>query len=72
MTQTIQLESIITCPKCGHIKTEIMPTNACQWFYQCEQCQTLLRPKAGDCCVFCSYGSVPCPPVQQQGKSCCH
>jgi hypothetical protein len=29
-----------------------------------------LSPKAGDCCVFCSYGSVPCPPVQQ-GMACC-
>jgi hypothetical protein len=25
-----------------------------------------LRPKAGDCCVFCSYGSVPCPPIQAE------
>ena len=24
----------------------------------------------GDCCVFCSYGSVPCPPIQQNGKCC--
>lgn len=24
----------------------------------------------GDCCVFCSYGSVPCPAVQQD-RSCC-
>jgi hypothetical protein len=24
----------------------------------------LLKPKPGDCCVFCSYGSVACPPVQ--------
>ena len=30
-------------------------------------CGTLLRPKAGDCCVFCSYGSVKCPPVQAGG-----
>ncbi|MGH7537526.1 MAG: GDCCVxC domain-containing (seleno)protein [Gemmatimonadales bacterium] len=27
-------------------------------------CQKLLRPKPGDCCVFCSYGSVECPPRQ--------
>ncbi|WP_460691977.1 GDCCVxC domain-containing (seleno)protein [Neomicrococcus lactis] len=20
----------------------------------------------GDCCVFCSYGTVPCPPKQQE------
>jgi hypothetical protein len=43
-----------------------MPTDACQFFYECVQCKTVLRPKAGDCCVFCSYGSVKCPPVQMQ------
>jgi len=25
--------------------------------------EAALRPKAGDCCVFCSYGLVPCPPI---------
>jgi hypothetical protein len=47
-----------------------MPTDACQFFYECKGCGTLLKPKPGDCCVFCSYGSVKCPPIQQQ-KSCC-
>jgi len=57
------LESTLTCPRCGHVKTETMPTDACQWFYECEQCHTVLKPKPGDCCVYCSYGSVPCPPI---------
>jgi hypothetical protein len=57
-------ESIITCPSCGTSKTETMPTDACLYFYECTACGTLLRPKRGDCCVFCSYGSVPCPPIQ--------
>jgi hypothetical protein len=50
-----------------------MPTDACQWFYECEHCHAVLKPKPGDCCVFCSYGTVPCPPVQQHGKggACC-
>lgn len=61
---TIVLKSIITCPVCGHKKEETMPTEACQFFYECEKCHTLLKPKKGDCCVFCSYGSVPCPPIQ--------
>ncbi|MGF1619805.1 MAG: GDCCVxC domain-containing (seleno)protein [Rhodomicrobiaceae bacterium] len=26
-----------------------------------------LRPIGGDCCVFCSCGSVKCPPVQTVG-----
>jgi len=38
-------ESTITCPGCGHRKKETMPTDACQWFYECEQCHTLLKPK---------------------------
>jgi len=61
-------ESTITCPKCGHQKKEVMPTDSCQWFYECEGCQTVLKPKQGDCCVFCSYGNVPCPPIQKSKK----
>jgi len=48
-----------------------MPTDSCAYFYECEECGTLLKPKQGDCCVFCSYGSVPCPPVQIDGKGAC-
>jgi hypothetical protein len=65
------LNSIITCPNCGHKKEEIMPTDSCQFFYECENCKARLKPKQGDCCVYCSYGSVPCPPIQETGKSCC-
>jgi hypothetical protein len=61
------LESEITCPKCGSRRKESMSTDACQFFYECTGCGALLRPKAGDCCVFCSYGSVKCPPVQLAG-----
>jgi hypothetical protein len=65
------LASKLTCPHCGHSETEIMPTDACQFFYECKSCGILLKPKQGDCCVFCSYGSVKCPSIQQQ-KPCCH
>lgn len=57
-------ESVITCPHCAAQKSESMPTDACQFFYVCTGCGAKLRPKSGDCCVFCSYGSVPCPPIQ--------
>ena len=46
-----------------------MPTDACQFFYECKGCGARLKPKLGDCCVFCSYGSVPCPPIQA-GRTC--
>ncbi|WP_322090750.1 GDCCVxC domain-containing (seleno)protein [Caenispirillum salinarum] len=52
----IELTSELTCPHCGHRAVEEMPTDACQFFYDCEGCGCLLRPKPGDCCVFCSYG----------------
>ena len=65
-------ESTITCPSCGAAKIEIMPTDACQFYYDCTGCGELLRPKSGDCCVFCSYGSVKCPPVQtNEAPVCC-
>lgn len=70
MIQVI-LESVLTCPQCGHAKTEVMPTDACQWFYECESCHAVMRPKADDCCVFCSFGTVPCPPVQEGGQLSC-
>jgi hypothetical protein len=66
----VQLLSTITCPECGHKKIEEMPTNACQFFYECENCKAVLKPKKGDCCVYCSYGSVACPQIQQD-QNCC-
>lgn len=66
----ILTESIITCPVCGFSKTESMPVDSCQFFYECGNCKTILKPKMGDCCVFCSYGSVKCPSIQEK-KNCC-
>ncbi len=57
-------EATITCPWCGFAKTETMATNACQYFYDCMSCGVPLKPKPGDCCVFCSYGDHVCPPKQ--------
>jgi hypothetical protein len=65
----IELNSIITCPECGYKKEEKMPTDACAWFYKCKNCKTLLKPMLGDCCVYCSYGTVPCPPTQKNKDS---
>jgi hypothetical protein len=65
----ILLQSVITCPQCGFAKEETMPTDSCQFLYQCTNCQTVLRPFPGDCCVFCSYGSLRCPPKQIEGQT---
>lgn len=60
----VLLKSTLTCPECGHREVETMPGDACLWFYECRGCGRLLYPLPGDCCVFCSYGSVACPPAQ--------
>jgi len=71
----MQLQSTITCPECAHASTETMPTDACQYIYDCKGCGYRMKPKRG-CCVYCSYGSVPCPPIQEERagggpSSCC-
>jgi hypothetical protein len=48
----IQMQSIITCPKCGFQKEENMPADACQYFYECTKCKSILKPNTGDCCFF--------------------
>jgi hypothetical protein len=58
------LSSTIKCPTCGFEKSETMPEDACVHFYECTNCHQMLKPRRGDCCVFCSYGSVRCPPRQ--------
>ncbi len=72
----VQMQSAITCPACGYRSVETMPTDACLYFYTCKRCGLEMKPRRGDCCVFCSYGDVPCPPIQEErggsGKgSCC-
>lgn len=59
-----QLISTLTCPACGSQEIRDMSTDACVYFHRCSACGTTSKPKAGDCCVFCSYGDTPCPPMQ--------
>jgi hypothetical protein len=60
----IVTDAKLTCPECGAAKHATMPENACQRFYTCTSCGTMLRPREGDCCVFCSYSDQICPPKQ--------
>lgn len=61
----LPIQSIITCPICGFKKKEGVPANSCQYFYKCTNCGKVLKPKRGDCCVFCSYGTIKCPTFQK-------
>lgn len=61
----MKLKTIVRCPYCSFEKEEIMPTDRCVFFYKCENCNKIIKPKEGDCCVFCSYGTEKCPPMQR-------
>jgi hypothetical protein len=68
----VTVSSTLTCPHCGTAKAKTMPTDACLFFYTCSGCGVQLKPNKGDCCVFCSFGTVPCPPIQADaGASAC-
>ena len=58
----------ITCPECGAASQGEMPEDACVHFFECPNCRALLRPLPGDCCVYCSYGDIKCPPLLKQLK----
>ncbi len=64
------LQSTITCPHCGHAEAQTMAEDSCRVVYDCPGCGEKLTPKKGHCCVFCSYGDIPCPPVQREGACC--
>lgn len=62
----IILESVVQCPFCEFQQKEFMPEDILQYFYRCSNCNSLLKTQQGDCCVFCSYGSIKCTFVQKQ------
>ncbi len=64
------LKTIISCPLCGFSKEETMPQDACHYYYECQNCKQVIKPQKGNCCVFCSYGTVKCPPIQRKLNNC--
>ena len=66
MSFTVEHNSLVTCPSCGDQRVQPMPEFSCLLSYTCPVCSTVLRPADGDCCIFCTYGSVPCPAIQEQ------
>lgn len=68
MAGSIITVSTITCLHCGFSRLEAMPEESCQIRYHCFGCGKALTPNAGDCCVSCSYGTAPCPPIQRERR----
>ncbi|WP_206603356.1 GDCCVxC domain-containing (seleno)protein [Polynucleobacter paneuropaeus] len=51
--------SIITCPSCLAQEALEIPEGSMH-LYRCKACSTILKPKSGDCCIFCSFGNTDC------------
>jgi hypothetical protein len=62
-------KTTVTCPSCGFRKEETMAESESVHFYTCTHCGKVLKPIFGDCCVFCSYGTVMCPSEQKRALS---
>lgn len=62
----IKQKSTLTCIYCSEKTSLDMPSDSCLISFECPHCHHILRPKSGDCCVFCSYGDNPCPPIQME------
>lgn len=62
---TMQTQANLTCPYCKEVQEVEMPTTGCQYMYKCGKCGKVITAKKGDCCVFCSYADIKCPPKQR-------
>jgi hypothetical protein len=72
MSENIKIKSVITCPICKFKKEEFMLPDFRQYFYVCEECKARLKPNNNDCCVFTSFGTTPCPAMQEGIKGGCN
>ena len=60
----IVLESVLTCPRCGFAKPETMPTDACQFYYECSNCKAAApQPRGLLRFLFVRLGEVPADPA---------
>ncbi|WP_330926906.1 GDCCVxC domain-containing (seleno)protein [Candidatus Sororendozoicomonas aggregata] len=69
MTETLKTTSVVSCPDCGHSVVEAMPLDVCVRLYECKNCQQLITPESGDCCIYCSHGTILCPTSQMEKSS---
>ncbi|WP_370622950.1 GDCCVxC domain-containing (seleno)protein [Polynucleobacter sp. MWH-Berg-3C6] len=58
-------QSTITCPYCRASESLEIPIGSSQHLYRCRACSSILKPKSGDCCIFCSFGDLDCSSAEQ-------
>ncbi|WP_071608672.1 GDCCVxC domain-containing (seleno)protein [Polynucleobacter wuianus] len=58
-------ESTITCPHCQASELLATHTGLTHHFFRCSSCSAILKPKSGDCCILCSFGTQDCNSPEQ-------
>ncbi len=66
MENKIRTKANLACPICGKTQEVVMPSDSCQYFYECKFCKNRIKSKEGDCCVFCSHADAKCPYKQKE------
>ncbi|WP_370629127.1 GDCCVxC domain-containing (seleno)protein [Polynucleobacter sp. 15G-AUS-farblos] len=61
----MNLSSKITCPHCNATEVLSIPKGSSQHLYRCMMCSAILKPKSGDCCIFCSFGDLDCSSAER-------
>lgn len=64
----VSFKTRITCRNCGATEDITMHSSLPERSFTCKKCTTVLLAHSDECCVYCSYGSVQCPPVQEIAK----
>ena len=60
------MNSKFKCPYCDQEQIADMGFDSCLYFWKCKDCEKIIKPLEGDCCVFCSYGETKCLPKNQE------
>jgi hypothetical protein len=63
----ITLESVLICKRCGFAKTETTPSDACQFYYESENCKCC-APSVVIVVSSAPNASVNCPPAQRSAR----
>jgi len=58
------LYSQLVCPACGARQLAHMTIATPEESFACSTCGACFVPGPYDCCVFCCFGTVPCPVAQ--------
>ena len=64
MDKQVKKYSVLKCAGCGFTQEFEMPLYASRKHFYCSNCNAVHESKSDECCIYCSYGTVPCPKEQ--------